>query len=392
MKKLFTSILLLLSLGLLVQSQDITPVLANGKYSFTLGDVFFEVSPNTGGRISSLKYKDTEFMWVNQYTVANMWGSTFWPSPQSRWSWPPSTTLDQGTYTATIINNVLELKSSLDYSTGTSGLRVKKAFYMNAIDTSISIRYTLLNENATTNYWSCWEITRVPAGGLTFYPAGTGVATGTMSGKVQTQISTSWYDYNSSDAGDKKFIQDGSDGWLAHVNENNILFVKKFVDVPSNQQAPGEAEIEVYLNSGHNYIELENQGKYTNIAKGDSIVYELKWYLKALPTEITATVGNQGLVNYVKEIVNPTIQTIEQMPLKEAFNIYPNPSQENIIINSNSLINENKIIISNCIGQIIHSYDIEQHTTNNIQINVSKFQSGLYFIKIGSQTQKFIKQ
>ena len=58
-----------------------------------------------------------------------------------------------------------------------------------------------------------------------------------------------------------------------------LLMIKKFADITPDQPAPNEAEIQVYVNQGKTYIELESQGEYKTLQPGESLTWEVKWYL-----------------------------------------------------------------------------------------------------------------
>ena len=58
------------------------------------------------------------------------------------------------------------------------------------------------------------------------------------------------------------------------------MFTKRFADLTPEQPAPGEAEIQVYVNQGKTYIEIENQGAYTALAPGENLSWTVRWYLK----------------------------------------------------------------------------------------------------------------
>lgn len=64
------------------------------------------------------------------------------------------------------------------------------------------------------------------------------------------------------------------------------MMVKKFDDLAPGQPAPEEAEIQVYINMGSNYVELESQGAYSEIQPGASLEWTVRWYL--VPVEGTA--------------------------------------------------------------------------------------------------------
>jgi len=66
--------------------------------------------------------------------------------------------------------------------------------------------------------------------------------------------------------------------------------------------APEEGEIELYANPDKSYIEIEQQGEYTTLIPGQSLTWEVKWYLRKLPKGIVAEPGNDKLIRYTKSI------------------------------------------------------------------------------------------
>jgi hypothetical protein len=98
-----------------------------------------------------------------------------------------------------------------------------------------------------------------------------------------------------------KLMHDGAEGWLAQVN-GDLLFIKKFIDVTPEKTAPDEGEIEFYANPDKSYIEIEQQGEYTSLKPGASLIWEVKWYLRTLPANAKAEIGNEALVNYIRSI------------------------------------------------------------------------------------------
>ncbi len=292
--------LIILFIALNTYTQDVTPQKNDDLYSFQVADMYFEVDESFGGRISSLKLGDEEIMFVDRnYADGILWGSTLWPAPQSVWGWPPSTTLDSDPYSALISGNYVIMTSDID---GNSNLRFRKTFFASQQDTSVTIIYTLINDGLDTENDAAWEVTRVPPHGISFFPAGEGSVTGGLAKYVENINNVSWYEYENSDAGNNKFFSDGSKGWFAHVNDDSILFIKQFKDVYHDSVAPGENEIELWLNGDHAYIELENQSKYESIAPGDSLEYQLKWYLRQLHAGIDISAGSTELVNYVTDV------------------------------------------------------------------------------------------
>lgn len=74
-----------------------------------------------------------------------------------------------------------------------------------------------------------------------------------------------------------------------------------------------------------------------------------------------------------------------------SFNIFPNPATDNLSIEANEEITE--VNIYNIIGVSVYN---EQCTNNNLNVNISEFNSGVYFIKVktgnGETVKRFIKQ
>ena len=85
--------------------------------------------------------------------------------------------------------------------------------------------------------------------------------------------------------------------------------------------------------------------------------------------------------------INDVQQVIENM------NIYPNPVKENLTLNFTSDKNLNyELEIITISGQVIKSQQINSEIGNNsIRVNVESLRQGVYFVKFGNQTLKFVK-
>ena len=79
-------------------------------------------------------------------------------------------------------------------------------------------------------------------------------------------------------AQNRKVNADGR-GWLGYF-ANNMVLVKKFQDLKAGEPAPDEAEVQVYVNRGKTYIELESQGAYTQLQPGEQLTWTVRWYLR----------------------------------------------------------------------------------------------------------------
>ena len=359
-----------------IKAQLVTPQQDGALYYFQVADMYFEVDSSFGGRISSLKLGDKEIMFVDrEYSDPILWGSTAWDSPQSNWGWPPSEVLDSDPYSVSISGDSIILTSGVDDA---SDLRFRKTFFASTEDTSVTIIYTFINEGASDKHRAAWEVTRVPAGGISFFPSGEGSVTSGLASYTEKVNDVTWYEYENSDAGNNKFFSDGSYGWYVHSNDSSILFIKKFQDVPYESAAPGENEIELWLNGDHAYIELENQSQYFTIAPGDSLTYEVKWFVREIPEVIDISVGSIDLINFVSGITGsgPSQGTGTDSYKNKDSDIYTlaNPiTGYTSFMNLPAGIHEVKII--DLAGKIIKSKTV---TANNNIIFTGDLHKGIY--------------
>jgi hypothetical protein len=186
------------------------------------------------------------------------------------------------------------------------GLAVEKKFSADSQAGVVTVAYTLANRGSKARQVAPWEITRVAAGGLTFFPMGEG---GPRKGPQDLLNPTlvngvAWFPYSAAAiTADQKLFADGREGWIAHV-DGDLLLVKSFADTLPPQAAPGEAEIEIYANAGHTYVEVENQGAYVNLAPGAATAWTVRWILRRLDLAATpARAGSAALVDFVRGLV-----------------------------------------------------------------------------------------
>lgn len=250
------------------------------------GDVTMTISAKEGGKVMSYKYGDKEML--SQLRMQNQYGSTFWTSPQKEWNWPPVTEFDRGAYTAQDLAdtpNQLVLTSQIARKLP---FQIVKQYNPGPKGKYIRVAYTIINKGDTERKVAPWEISRVVADeeGLIFFDAP--VESITPAGLIpfKGEAGASWYNFETG-AQNRKINADGK-GWLAYA-ANGLLMIKKFDDLTPSQPAPDEAEIQVYVNQGKTYIELESQGEYKTLAPGESLTWAVDWYLiplkeKAVPS------------------------------------------------------------------------------------------------------------
>jgi hypothetical protein len=251
----------------------------------------------------------------------------------------------------------------------------------NSADTSIIIDYCIKNEKTLAQKWAPWEITRVSNSGLTVFSKGSGTVTGDMAGRTQTVSGYVWYDQDATGGEPgSKFFCDGK-GWLAHVVDGDMLFIKKFDDVAVGKAAPNEAEVEVYTSGNLPYTELENQGTYTTIASKDSISWRVKWYARKLPASVKVSVGSVSLTNYIEAVLKREAPVTAINPIQNPrIRIYPNPVSSRLSIESDLASGRAATLqIIDLQGRIVFTKTITQAKT---QLSIEKIPDGNYIYNL----------
>ena len=265
----------------------------------TAGDATMTIYPTKGAKIMSLKYKNQEV--ISQQTAPESFGSTFWTSPQKEWNWPPVQEFDKGVYQVEDLSEggfvmTSEVSQKLKY-------RIRKEFTVDEKDNAIVITYSIINESDETRQVAPWEITRVANdGGVIFFDAPLDGITPAGVLSFKSDHGAVWYQPDEAPQ-NRKINADGK-GWYAYCN-NGLLLLKVFNDLPSGEvaggPAPGEAEIQVYVNRGKTFIELESQGAYTTLKPHEQLSWTVRWYL--LPVEGDAT-PSEELISAVRQAVS----------------------------------------------------------------------------------------
>lgn len=245
---------------------------ADNLYTLTAGHVTMTIDASFGGRIRSLSYDGQEML--SQSRWPESFGSTFWTSPQAEWNWPPVAEIDKGTYTVEHADSRTIIMTS--QPSPRLGFAVTKRFETGEGDAPISISYTINNVGEVARSVAPWEITRVPNGGLIFFDAPLSDISPAGLLSFQSAHGAVWYQPDVTNE-NRKINADAS-GWLAFA-DNGLLLVKEFPDLKTSEPAPGEAEVQVYVNRGKTYIELESQGAYTTLQPGQSLSWTVRWHL-----------------------------------------------------------------------------------------------------------------
>lgn len=279
MKKIIITAILVALAALGANAQEST-------YEVKVGDVTMKIDAAKGAKILSCTLGDKEVL--SQMKFPNWFGSTFWTSPQKEWNWPPVPEHDSAPYTVEQKDGAIIMTSGLSEKIP---LRIVKKFSTDENDNAIVIEYTIVNESGAQRKVAPWEITRVPAeGGMVLFEAPVeGIwPEGLMAFNAEKELA--WFKFDEADR-NRKVNSDGK-GWLAYAG-NGLLLVKKFEDIAADAPAPGEAEIQVYINRGKTYVELESQGAYKTLENGESLSWTVRWYLTALDTDDVSAIASK---------------------------------------------------------------------------------------------------
>ena len=292
MKRFLTSLLEAVFACCLTAAASVVADAGDGKYTLRNGAVTMTVSTD-GGKILSFKYGDAEI--ISQSRFPNSFGSTFWTSPQKEWNWPPVPEFDRMPYEVLAGNDRLTMTSAVSEKLK---YQVRKEISTDETDGAIVVAYTIVNCSGETRQVAPWEITRVPNDGIIFFDAAADKITPAGLLDFKQEEGLCWY--QADEANENRKINADGKGWLAY-HANGLLLVKRFQDLDATQPAPGEAEIQVYVNMRKTFIEIESQGAYTTLQPDASLTWTVRWYLQ--PCEGAAQPSQE-----LKQMVNKVIQ------------------------------------------------------------------------------------
>ena len=272
MKRILLPLLAALCLGSITASAQTVQTLEDSKYSLTSGDVTMTIDAARGGKIVSFRLQDKEVL--SQTRFPNSFGSTFWTSPQAEWNWPPVAEYDTKPFEASVQEGRLVLTGQ---KSERFGYRIRKAFSTDPRDGAFVIDYTIINESGESRQVAPWEISRVPNGGMLFFEAKEVSGANNM-GTLPFVFKNRGAWYIVDEAKENRKINADGKGWLGFV-DNGLLFIKKFQDLKPAEPAPAEAEIQIYVNTGKTFVEVEEQGPYTTLEPGAELTWTVRWYL-----------------------------------------------------------------------------------------------------------------
>jgi hypothetical protein len=283
--------------------REVVPTMSGQDYSLALTSGTLVANGPTG-RITQLVVAGSNKLTTSSVNPMN-YGSSFWTAPQSVWSWPPPLdAIDETTprtdYTHAIDGNAIVFTSPAT-AQGDESVSVTKRFTADAGRDAWVLEFTITNEGTSAISAAPWQVSRVVPQGFTFYPAGTDVTAEAI--PVSQVAGVTWIDYSDEITSGSKNIADGAEGWLAHV-DGGLLFLKVFPEISQAMAAPGEGEVEIYVDTDAGYVELEPQGAYASIQPGaTSEPWQVLWLVRTVPADVEVSLGSESLVAWVRSLV-----------------------------------------------------------------------------------------
>lgn len=274
--------------------------------SLQSGRLSLTVLPQHGGRVQKWTFAGRELLSGPEANPDN-WGATYWTSPQADWGWPPVAEVDSAAYTASEDSAELCLIGP-PARIGERRFRIEKRFSV-CPNEGIDTEYRIVNLADSPLAMASWEISRVPPGGLTFFPTGASMLTPIAPHAellLDLQDGVSFYDHAAFEPGlSRKVHADGREGFLAHVQpgqgQEDLLFLKLFADSLPERQAPGEGEVELFANFDGRYVEVEVQGTYDTIAPGQTSSLFVRTVVVPVPAGLRA--DRHALAKWTREVV-----------------------------------------------------------------------------------------
>jgi hypothetical protein len=273
----------------------------DGSWSLEMGPARLLIDPQDGAKDISLLIGGTEYL-TGQEVRKEYYGSSLWIAPQERY-WPQPKALDFGTYTVVPVRNGIACTSQQDEN----GLVYRKEITVDVDNRAFVHHYTISNLADSSVLLAAWEVTRHRKQGISLFPQGDASAPATryLDASIPMTIGHGmvWHAYDLSQKGHpgnrSKAVMDGRDGWIAYVF-GGYAVVKVFGDVPPANSLPGEQDVEIYVDSRFDYIEIEVLSEKTVLEPGKSLEWKVEWRILELPAGMEMSPGNQDLPAFIR--------------------------------------------------------------------------------------------
>src|SRR3954468_5826163 len=135
--------------------QPVRPAVEGGRHVLAWDDVRLEIDAATGGRVTALRFGGRNLL-SEPAADAATYGSTFWPSPQTAWGWPPLAEIDHGPYHVEVEPAAIALRSAISPVLGVS---VSKRVCADIGRGAVIFDFAIHNQTAAPIQLAAWQIT-----------------------------------------------------------------------------------------------------------------------------------------------------------------------------------------------------------------------------------------
>ena len=287
--------------GMSTVAKDGAPhsVVRRQNYRMELGSCAVEVDPYDGGRIVEFSLGGRSVI-VPVDESPEAYASSFWPSPQSAWSWPPPVEFDKLPWKVAVESKTLEMTSATSEKLQVSA---RQRLTMLPTPNAVTIEFQITNHGPLPRKVAPWQNTRVRPKGITFYPSSEPTYA-QSSLKLAPRDGIAWYAHDPTQVKESlKSYADGHEGWMAQIDAD-LMFVKVFPDVAREAQAPDEGEIVIYVHDSGRFVEMEQQGAYQELAPGASLTWPVVFTVGRIPPDVEIKAGNPRLVSMARQLAD----------------------------------------------------------------------------------------
>jgi hypothetical protein len=250
------------------------------RYGFVGGPNALWVNPTMKGKTTDLSRPVTEW---NNYG-----GDKVWPSPQSRWSWPPDPTYESAPYTVMELpNRHLLVKSAVSQK---HSLYFTREIALEAKGTGVSIINTMHSASDKSLTWGVWEVAQTDSPDVARlmlnkegkFATGYYVFSGSAPAPDATRIEGDQVLFKRHATQSGKIGSDSPTGRLAADKAGQRFEVSAAFETGKNYPDDGCAQ-EIWSNPDPDtYMELELLSPIQTLAPGKSYAFKTRWRLSRI--------------------------------------------------------------------------------------------------------------
>lgn len=294
-------------------------------YCLSNGEIEIGVTPNIGGRIISLRYREEELLYVDQNRLGEifelgkiedlstfkkafgfrLWGGDkTWVAPEQNWIVGiPPLHLDAGQYAACVDGQSITMTSPVDQETGLQMIR-KIALQSNG---EITLTQQFTNQSHKTISCGIWDVTQLlrpfriyfPARGDQVKPDTRFAASLENQHELLNSVMGNWVEIRCETPLQFKYSCDITQGVVVALKEqvDHLIAMVRYFDISPEKKYPQGGMVEVYNSGDYPYLELEVLSPLADLNEHDQIAHQQTWLLKHFPKTMTI---NEILSSVVK--------------------------------------------------------------------------------------------